>query len=79
MGTEVKCNIKACKFQFDELCTRGEIEIVGDDPKTPDMALCQTMTIEPLRKNDKSKPTMTEFIGRVPAEEKIDSVKEHDL
>jgi len=52
MGTTVKCNITACKYQFDKLCTRGEIEIEGDDPKTPDMALCQTLTIPKTRKSE---------------------------
>ena len=50
MGTEVKCNVKVCKFQCNDLCTREDIEIMGDEPDAPDMALCQTLTILPQHK-----------------------------
>lgn len=80
MGTIVKCNIIVCKFQIGAgECSLPEIKIEGDEPLYPDMALCQMLKVIPCRKNKDSKLTMTDFIGKVPAEEKIDSVKEHNL
>lgn len=49
MPTEVKCTIEMCKYQFDGLCTRGEIEVDINILSYPEellglkKAVCQTM------------------------------------